>query len=133
MKKKIYFTNFSYKVLIACMFITMISWASQSAEAAKDNILNSQATPIASFEGGKAYQQGKIKLVNLQGSWEDMGRQYGYLLAPELQRISTNWIQSFITKHPEKAAKLNQNAQRFVASYPHNFKQFIAGIAQTSG
>ena len=41
------------------------------------------------FENGKKIEIGDIKVVNLKGTWREMGRQYGHLMKKELEDLDT--------------------------------------------
>ena len=45
--------------------------------------------PQREFEGGKLYKAGKIGVLQLSGSYVEMGRQYGGLLKDEIQEFYT--------------------------------------------
>lgn len=87
-----------------------------------------------SFEKGTKTCNGLIKIVDLHGTWREMGRQYGALLAGELGDIYERAICGKLQKEygmPEDDMKLT--AQKFFAKYPFKFKEVMRGIAETSG
>jgi len=47
------------------------------------------------FEKGALYHYGKIKVVELNGTYRQMGRQYGKLLAPEIRGMYTEVVRQF--------------------------------------
>lgn len=86
------------------------------------------------FEGGSKYFNGIFPVVDLNGTWRGMGRQYGALLSKELKELHENL---FLTKivcdengGRETAKKIADN---LYSNYPFCLKEFIKGIAETSG
>ena len=66
----------------ACLSLlaSAVAWTGESAGE------NDPALRLsAEFEGGKLYRAGKIGVVELTGSYRQMGRQYGTLLRGELR------------------------------------------------
>lgn len=71
------------------VFFILFSFLSQivvTAQEIEDLRLPSQ--PIKTFEMGKKYIAGGLKVVVLRGTWQEMGRQYGALLQDELKKQS---------------------------------------------
>ena len=89
--------------------------------------------PIASFEGGKLYQIDKIKVLELNGTYRQMGRQYGKLLAVELDRMYQEIIRQYIQY---KVTPTEEHLQQFSANlfrlYPYRFQEIAMGISETS-
>jgi hypothetical protein len=46
--------------------------------------VDATATEVADFEGGKHYKQNTVNLVVLEGTYYEMGRQYGHLLKEQI-------------------------------------------------
>lgn len=73
-----------------------------------------------------------IKVLNLQGSWFEMGRQYG-----ELARKEINHVYSFMLgKAGGNAAiddKICRTAELLFCNYPEYLRDFMNGEAETSG
>ena len=59
------------------------------------------------FEGGRKAQRGSIKVVDLSGSWFEMGRQYGALMKKELEEVLFV-IDTVIEYNEGNAAKAKQ-------------------------
>ena len=77
------------------------------------------------------YEENGIKVVSLYGTWKEMGRQYGALCSSYLKNV---WL--FVRAHlsdDRKAAEGCRIAERLYAHYPHRFKDFFAGMSETSG
>lgn len=107
---------------------TLVYLANDAALAATDNFV-----PVKSFEGGTLYNNGTLKIVELNGSWEEMGRQYGYLLADEIKDLSVS-VQNL---YAANGVGSTQDFYYFSASslqlYSNNFQQMAQGVVQTSG
>ena len=86
------------------------------------------------FEGGIKRQYGSFVLVELSGSWEEMGRQYGHLLAPQLEKLYRGAIENDLPqKEGVSVDEMKVSAESFFAHYPARFKAMVRGMAQTSG
>ncbi|MBN1167009.1 MAG: hypothetical protein JXA44_07740 [Methanospirillaceae archaeon] len=88
----------------------------------------------AGFEKGTLYTAGKIPVVVLNGSFSQMGRQYGELLKP--------WLESFRQKalflhYPEGERNSFDQERPFAeenySRYPDTIHDFFEGMAEQSG
>jgi hypothetical protein len=98
--------------------------------------INESAGPkhVSSFEGGKLYRSGKMNVLALNGSYRQMGRQYGYLLSGELKGVHKNAVVGYFQQHKGLSAdEMKQTALSLYRFYPQRFKDIIAGMAETSG
>ncbi|MCX6669944.1 MAG: C45 family autoproteolytic acyltransferase/hydrolase [Methanothrix sp.] len=89
-----------------------------------DHAANSHE-PAAVFEGGKLYQQGSLKVLELHGSYHQMGRQYGALLKTELNEIYEN-----MSNESDEVGALGNIS---FPLYPQRYKEILYGMAETSG
>ncbi len=90
--------------------------------------------PVKVFEGGTLYRSGKIPVLDLHGTWRQMGRQYGYLLAEELQDLySRAVVKYFMEEKGLSQETMKQAAEGLFQFYPQRFKDIILGMAETSG
>lgn len=89
---------------------------------------------LKTFEGGRAVSFGRFTLLDLRGSWREMGRQYGALASSQLSEIYRVAIEEHTldagAKAPEVAEKM---AGDFHRNYPHRLREVIAGASETSG
>ncbi|MEG1913088.1 MAG: C45 family peptidase [Cloacibacillus sp.] len=88
---------------------------------------------METFEKGTKIKNGKLSVIDLYGTWREMGRQYGALMTRELHHIYDRAICQWIElqmQEPQCTAKL---ADKFYANYPFKFKEVLRGIAETSG
>lgn len=89
---------------------------------------------MQSFENGSKIKKGILSVVNLHGTWREMGRQYGALLSGELREMYELGIQKKLTDtlscDPEA---MDTTALKFSANFPFRLKEVLRGIAETSG
>lgn len=83
------------------------------------------------FEGGRLFEHNGIKILDLRGSWKQMGRQYGYLAADMIKDVCRNFLRSKITA--ENEAAIWQMTEDLYHLYPYRLKQVFAGMLETSG
>ncbi|AXV40888.1 hypothetical protein [Methanobacterium sp. BAmetb5] len=90
---------------------------------------------VDTYKEGNLYKYGSFHVVELHGSYRDMGRQYGALRKDVLNEIyqimsqDTSWLSSFKIKDLKD---LEQPNMEKYALYP-NYNEIIQGIAETSG
>lgn len=90
--------------------------------------------PVSSFEGGKLFKSGKINILALQGSYRQMGRQYGRLLSGELKNLYRNAVVNYFQKEKGLSSDVMKKAAiHLYRFYPQRFKDIIIGMAETSG
>ncbi len=136
--KKIIITT----LLAAGLFATSV-WGSSEAqtetETAVDTLSgeNTQETiTIADadqeFEQGRKAVRGDIKIVDLRGTWRQMGRQYGYLMKEELEEVLT--FLDIITESKEGNTEIAQSIiEQQAAQTPYRICEFFEGASETSG
>lgn len=86
------------------------------------------------FEGGAKYVFDYVPTLKLSGSWQQMGRQYGRLLAEGI--AATYQLLAPYKDRPNLGfgGRLNSDLmEELYQSYPPRFKDFFQGMAQTSG
>ena len=91
------------------------------------------STPTASFEQGKKFSKNAIQVIDLHGTWRDMGRQYGKLMSASLQDIWSAKLQPYMLAHPDQADIIKKMASRNWQSCPYKYRETMTGIAETSG
>jgi hypothetical protein len=89
-------------------------------------------TLVSTFEGGKLYKAGPVRVLELHGTHHQMGRQYGALLKDDLNalydlEVATYAAQGFTYD------RLKQGADFVYHRYPQVYKDIIIGMAETSG
>lgn len=89
---------------------------------------------MESFEKGAKTSLGTINIIDLHGTWREMGRQYGSLMASELKDIYERAVcGKLIDCYRFDPENIKDRAQKFYANYPFRFKEIIRGMAETSG
>ena len=95
---------------------------------------SSKLTLVSFFGGGRLFKAGKLNILQLNGNYRQMGRQYGWLLKKELNRLYDIAINDqFIQKQGFTYERLQVIAKSIFDVYPHRFKEIIYGMSETSG
>ncbi len=87
-----------------------------------------------SFEGGSLYKtkNDKFYVLNLHGSYREMGRQYGYLMGGELRHMYNLTVSDLLYRNITMDM-LKQNGNQFYDILPGRFKGILQGMSETSG
>jgi hypothetical protein len=89
---------------------------------------------VSEFEGGKLYKAGEVSVLELQGNYHQMGRQYGRLLKNELNELYDISINSqYIQKQGFTYERIKAIADSIFDFYPQRYKEILYGMAETSG
>lgn len=108
--------------------------SSPSLQTPLSENLSSDMKIISEYEGGVLYTSGKIPVVRLNGSYRQMGRQYGELLKPQLWSFHRKAILENFPSGPfYTKEKIIAFAQSNFQYYPDRIRQMFEGIAETSG
>lgn len=92
-----------------------------------------KGSPCVTFEGGSMTEKNGVKVLDLHGSWKEMGRQYGHLAAEYLQDIYKNFLRPKIDSHSDSIVNVYEISEKLYANYPYRLKLLFAGMAETSG
>jgi hypothetical protein len=94
----------------------------------------STLTYQSSFEGGTLYKtlDGKYNVLDLHGSYREMGRQYGYLLKDELNSMYQDTAADLAQRGLDEQGQVSE-AYWLYSNYPERFKEIIRGMSETSG
>ncbi len=107
--------------------------------------IDAKATKVAEFEGGQLYKQNAIHIVVLNGTYYEMGRQYGHLLKEQINwhfnELKNDFMVQTAGNNPvdQPAPLMNHDelTKLFMAGFynalPYDHKQMIKGAAETSG
>ena len=115
---------------IAGMLLLVVFMAGNVCHA---EVLLQAAHPAAVFEQGAKYVSGSSRVVDLQGTWHEMGRQYGKLLHKELGDVYFGKLQPFMAAHPDKLPLLRSIAEDRYQANPYKYREVLRGMAETSG
>ena len=90
-------------------------------------------TPLKSFEGGRLYRAGNFRVLELNGSYRQMGRQYGALLADEIQGMHGAVVKQYDRNNIiNPQGSLPDFAAELFALYPWRFQEMARGITETA-
>ncbi|MBO4631844.1 MAG: hypothetical protein J5858_07980 [Lentisphaeria bacterium] len=79
------------------------------------------------FESGRKFFCGGLPVVELRGSWFQMGRQYGALLREELRKVL-----GFAEKNPAGISRIGRPGHRGISGLKR-YDELYRGMAETSG
>ncbi len=102
----------------------------QVAASQDKNDLNE---PAKTWQGSKLYRPGSINVLKLEGTYLEMGQQYGHLMSEVLQDLYQEAVVDyFMGKKGLSRETMLQTAKGLYEFYPRRFKDLIQGMAQTS-
>lgn len=120
---------------IACcllvFFVALMPW-SGLAETEDAEGIPSAESPARSFEAGTKTGMNGVSVVDLHGTWHEMGRQYGALLKDELAEVYL-FVETIIQYSVGNAAKAESIIAAQTAQTPYRIGEFMRGAAETSG
>lgn len=117
--------------LSALLIIICLLVVSCSTHAEEDN---ASLILLSQFEEGKLYKIDSLLIVQLSGSYRDMGRQEGYLLRNQIHEFyNESVINYFILENNLSYKQLVAESMDEFSLYPKRFEDIISGIAETSG
>lgn len=86
------------------------------------------------FEKGSKVRDGVINIIDLHGTWREMGRQYGALMSEELKDMYERGIVEKLAGEPGlEIESMKERSRKLFANYPFKLKEVIRGMAETSG
>ncbi len=101
------------------------------AQALEDN---SSLVLLSQFEDGKLYRIDKLLVLQLSGSYKEMGRQEGYLLKEQIHDYyNSSIINYFIKENNMSYERMALDSLYKYNHYPKRFRDIISGISETSG
>lgn len=118
------------------LFLVMVVLASAAiAEAGTEQKkTGSKPAPLAKFEGGALYKAGKFDVLELHGSYHQMGRQYGHLFKDDLKKFyQLAVIDTFIKEQKLDYESAQKTSTEMFKRYPERIKKIFYGMAETSG
>jgi len=121
--------SFIFGVILS-LFVTMDCLARTSSVTAEQIVTLEDA--VQTFEQGSKASKNNIAIVNLCGTWHDMGRQYGMLMKKELDDVH-QFIHNLIdsgTVNPEQVEAVVDKQEQ---QTPYRILEFMRGAAETSG
>ena len=85
------------------------------------------------YEGATLYRSGEINVIELHGTYREMGKQYGYLLKEELFDLYYLAVEKYFIQEAGLSRDFikNLSLSQFTL-YPERFKNILYGISETS-
>ena len=82
---------------------------------------------------GKLYKAGKINVVVMEGTYKEMGKQYGALLKDELNANYNGMIEGLKNIKSFTVESFQDFGNMIYDSYPEKYQQIVNGLAESSG
>lgn len=114
---------------LSLLLVLLLLFAFVSASLAEAVV---PADADAIFENGIRVRKNGLTIVNLRGSWHDMGRQYGYLLSKELSNVAM-LCEQIISGSDINSAKAESTLRIQRDQMPYTIRCFLSGMEETSG
>lgn len=87
---------------------------------------------LKSDRNGRSCDVDGITVLDLHGTWYQMGRQYGILAGDKMEDV-LNYLDLKIGGDLQKQASAAEIAEKLYSNYPGHLKEFLDGMSQTSG
>lgn len=91
------------------------------------------SNPTDALAEGTLYKAGKVNVLVLQGTYEQMGKQYGALLEKELNKNYNGIVKGLKEIEDLTLEELQEIGDSVYEDYPQKYKEMIDGLAETSG
>lgn len=89
---------------------------------------------LSSFEGGKLYSAGKFHVLELSGTYRQMGRQYGRLMSVQMNEMYHEVVSQYAKNGIGCSdISLDDFSMQLFRLYPRRFQELAEGISETSG
>ncbi len=86
------------------------------------------------FEGGRSVRFGNFTVLDLHGSWRDMGRQYGALASRQIGEMYRRAIdEKLFAANLRTREAADGIARDFYKNYPQRLRLILEGMEETSG
>ncbi len=118
-------TYSKFAIVLLMIFTLPCLWAQGIQEL-------SEPIPNVSFGKGTKDVYGEVKVVDLHGTWYEMGRQYGYLMKEELKEVY-NFVEAIAGISEENAANATAITRQQELQTPYRVLEFMKGASETSG
>ncbi len=88
---------------------------------------------VSEFEGGFLYKSDGIYVCQLNGSYEEMGRQYGGLMKTQIRQFHDEAMKAIVSNAKPTDEALNGIPEKQYEKYPARIKGIFTGMEETSG
>jgi hypothetical protein len=118
-------------LLVVCFSCSFI----YAGDIAKENPSSQKGMHLLStFEGGKFYSAGEFHVLELSGTYRQMGRQYGRLMSGPLKEMYTEVVSQYAKNGIACSdISLDDFSQQLFRLYPRRFQELAEGMSETSG
>jgi len=114
-------------VCFSCSFIYADDIAKESPSSQKGMHL------LSSFEGGKLYSTGKFRVLELSGTYRQMGRQYGGLMSGPMKEMYNEVVSQYAKNRVVCSdISLDDFSLQLFRLYPMRFQELAKGMSETS-
>ena len=126
-------TRKALSLLVSLLFVVMMAGtAYASSEPENEEPVLTVEDADQTFEQGSKASLNNISVVNLHGTWREMGRQYGMLMKDELHEVY-DFVEDMITSNSENAKRTESIIALDKAQYTNSMCEFMEGVSETSG
>lgn len=115
--------------ILAIAFVLLLSLQSLYSNGISEI---AEPVPGVSFGAGRREVFGDVKLVDLRGSWYEMGRQYGYLMKEELSDVYA-FVEYVIQAKEGNSERADSIGRQQEVQTPYRILEFMRGASETSG
>ena len=117
-------------IIIVCFSISFV-FADDIAKESPSSQKSMQL--LSSFEGGNLYSAGKFHVLELSGTYRQMGRQYGRLLSGPMKEMYNEVVNQYAkNKIACSDIDLEGFAIQLFRLYPIRFQELAEGMSETS-
>ncbi len=118
-------------VMILCSFIGCTTDNSSKEEVKPPDTKGLNLS--SEFEGGWLFKADGLFVVQLNGNYREMGRQYGWLMESQISKMYDDSVNNYIlTSNKANYEDIEKISKEKFNLYPQRFKEFIYGMNQTS-
>ncbi len=114
------------------IWIVLLLLAVNVSAGAEDGLILTKENPTQYFRQGIRVSGNGVSVVNLYGTWYEMGQQYGALLKKELNEVY-ELVRIIIEYSVGNADQADRIISVQAAQMPYSINAFLKGAAETSG
>ena len=121
------------RIVILWLFIGMaVTFSPPLWTDASGQTVAKDLVPVASFDNGQRFQAGDYPVIVLNGSYREMGRQYGALMKKELNEEYA-FIISSLKDRGYTQEQIRAKVQGYSVLCSQRQMELLSGMAETSG
>ena len=112
------------------LFIFLFITITLFAQGINEEALRYDKAPLV-FESGKKISKNGVSVVDLSGSWYEMGRAYGMLMKDELLDVKA-FVDEVISSNVDGEEMAKKVVEREIRQTPYTINEFFRGASETS-